>query len=468
MAQNNNAEAKQRILKHAQNITNLVTNTSDDLYTGIKNVSRGYLEAIKYYKSLRNAFETNVLSQGGEQEKQAFTTWFKQNTSAKTAKVFSDATTRAFNNLFQNKDTHGFNNDLIYAMMVDLVMSDSSDAEKKAHLEQIKSNADQRIALAQKYEEMTKQGLNLSAKKGQTFLGDEVKRLIASQRNFGNQTLEADTVNFDMADLMSQVINPAYKNLTIAYTADSNGQQDISVNAHLSNYVTAQGFWFEAMVYDAVSNAFSQIMKVEHTGQKNKQEDIVLSINSATDKLQELFVRGKRNAVVGVSDFATIGKKKKLNLEQAKEYMKLQETFGIQVKNTQLLGSLQKSTNRNMAMMKKFQRISNQSDLLSEFRTSVPLDKQQKLYIQNEAVLDDASYEFRIAQAIRYLSASHRIIATMGYLNVLYYDRSGPMWTADLITKLHEQQHYLSFQAGLDSAPTQFGAAVGFRRFIFE
>lgn len=475
-------EAKTRIEAHTASILAAVESQSSevgmgqssDLQTGVFSVDAGYNEAIQYYKRMKSLFEKNVLSQQGQHYKKQFNQLVNNMFNNADKNSFIKRVNASFNAIFSNSSTGakkpGFSDDLVMAMIAAALGKDEASYQKI--LAEIKSDDNAKISRANEFMAKAQQDMNQLKEQSKTYLASELKKLITTQKAVASPT--AEEAAFDSTDLVAKIIVPAYNKLLQTLQTEAGGAGSVTkasaLSAGLNNYKFAQGFYYEAMVNDALYNGLKNYMQVAHSGAKGKAEDII--IGSKTSSLQDqvlgsLFKLDNKGRIIGYSEKALNNRGK---LSQT-AMSATQDVFGIQVKNAHLL-DLGTAKSRNFATMQKFQRISNQAHLLEEFRSSVPLQHLALSKQLGESYLANLTngqdlYNYRIAQAIRFLSVSHRIISTMGHLNVSYIDRSGLIWTSDLLTTIKNNKHYLSFQASVDGSMSDFTAAVGIRRFVY-
>lgn len=478
-------EAKARIEAHtasilaaveSQSSLAAVENQSADLQTGVFSVDTGYNEAIQYYKRMKSLFEKNVLSQQGQHYKKQFNQLINNMFNTADKNSFIKQVNASFNAIFAKKSNSSekayFSDDLIMAMIAAALGKDEASFQKI--LAEIKSDENAKISRGNEFMAKAQQDIQQLKEQSKSYLASELKKLITAQKVASSPTGRAEEAAFDSTDLVSKIIVPVYNKLLQTLQTEAGGAGGVTkasaLAAGLNNYKFAQGFYYEAMVNDALENGLKNYIKVTHSGAKGKAEDIL--IGSKTSSLQDqvlgsLFKLDSKGRIIGYSEKALNNRGK---LSQT-AMSATQDVFGIQVKNAHLL-DLGTAKSRNFATMQKFQRISNQQHLLDEFRSSVPL---QHLTLSKEigenylAGLANGQelYNYRIAQAIRFLSVSHRIISTMGHLNVSYIDRSGLIWTSDLLTAIKNNKHYLSFQAAVDGSISDFTQAVGIRRFAY-
>lgn len=293
--------------------------------------------------------------------------------------------------------------------------------------------------------------------------------------------------NIDMSDIVNNVFFPAIKSAAAEVLSKKNSDPQIKLAG--IRWKTAQGFWFEATFAEYfIKEAKKLGIIATHSGSGNRSDDVYFSFENSPGektisltsqdlvKMDDIIMseilpnaRAKTSSETIVYDFDTVYDLMLRKIGRNGATMP-EAVFGIQVKNTKLIENMGKQNTNTMAEIKKFNRISNQKGFLDDFRETMKKNEQPSPY--EEKKLGIKAYMERIGQAIVYLSEDHRVISTMGRFNVAYADKSqstGLTWTSDLLKKMIEDRLYLHFQATFTSGHNKdnFGAAVGFRRFLY-
>lgn len=404
------------------------------------NIDKGYKDAIVYYENMKKTFGERVLISS-------------QNTLDKALETFSNKIQSKFIDVLSSKnisntmDKMFFNNDNsnILNLISQFVLNDLQFQHSYQQLKNTLSTAQKQSQ--QKSKDIEEAYINFinKLKSDDNFIRtirDSLQSISGLQNTNG----------MSVDDLINKVIMPYYKKDLEKQLGTSNSQ---AINIH---YPTAAGFLFEALVAQATYDAFSNL-QVSHTGAQLRQDDITISAkksgnNNALNQLEN-------NLLSKIKNFSGSSE---ISLDK---FLDIQEDYGIQVKNATLIQSL-----KNKSDPFKFNRISNQKGLLTEFRSNIPIQVgNNRFMVQNESALTANQYFQRIAQAIEFLAEQHRIIQVMGYMNVGFVERNRFVWTSDLLNEIKNTSYFLSFSASLGLNKSQglqdFGAAVGTRRFSF-
>lgn len=293
--------------------------------------------------------------------------------------------------------------------------------------------------------------------------------------------------NIDMSDIINNVFFPAIKSAAAEVLSKKNSDPQIKLAG--IRWKTAQGFWFEATFAEYfIKEAKKLGIVATHSGSGNRSDDVYFSFENSPGektisltsqdlvKMDDIIMseilpnaRVKTSSETIEYDFDTVYNQMLTKIGRNRATMP-EAVFGIQVKNTKLIENMGKQNTNTMAEIKKFNRISNQKGFLDDFRKTMYENNQDFPY--EEKKLGIKAYMERIGQAIVYLSEDHRVISTMGRFNVAYADKSqsaGLIWTSDLLQKMINDRLYLHFQATFTNGKNKenFGAAVGFRRFLY-